>query len=103
MHGPGCCQHDRSPGRETQAHKIVSRNFQRGFSFGSDFYDAAFARQGSGHIQIAIGIEGKALRPAQSAIRNVLTVPCVSIRYTASKLDVVGPVTNRSPLGLNAR
>ena len=50
------------------------------------------------HVKIAINIEGEALWPPQAPIKG-RDLPCESMLYTESKLEVVGPLTNRSPAG----
>ena len=68
----------------------------------SNAHDAAAASERSRHVEISVAVEGETLRPAEAAEKSADFARWM-MRKTRSKLEVVGPVTKSSPVGLNAR
>ena len=59
----------------------------------SETDDAAAAGERGGDVQAAFGIEGHALAGGRVRDRTISTSPAFEMRWTESKLEVVGPVT----------
>ena len=68
MHCASCCQNRGAPRRKCQPNDLMAGHFQACFACWRDLHNAAFSSEGSGHIQIAIGIKCKALRTPQPAV-----------------------------------
>ena len=61
MQSAGGGEHSCLAGRESDTNKVLARHNQRRFTVRGDFDDAAPSVQGSGDVEIALGVEGKSL------------------------------------------
>src|SRR5580704_17303672 len=64
------CQDYRAAGSKRQADQTLAGDFEIGFGVRSDLDDAACARERGGDVKVAVGVEGHALRPAETFIEG---------------------------------
>src|SRR5215471_14070346 len=70
MDGACGCEDDGASRGEGESDQTLAGDFQSRFSFGSDLHDAAFACHRRSDVEIALYVEGQALRAAQSFIER---------------------------------
>src|SRR5277367_3100536 len=87
MNGAVRCQNDRAARTEREADQTRSRDRQRRLARRSDLDNAAFTREGSSDVKIAVHIEGDALRSSQTAKES---------RHVALRGDFVNAIKTRS-------
>jgi len=66
MHGAVGRQDRRLAGSERQADQPLAGDFQVGFTLRSNLHDAALSGERSGDVNVALDIEGQALRTSQT-------------------------------------
>src|SRR4029077_19692347 len=80
-------QNHRAPLGKGQTNQTRSCNGQGCFAGGRDLDNAAFARERSGHVEIAFRIEGHALGTSQTTEKS---------RHVALRCDLVNAIKTRS-------
>src|ERR1700733_13799005 len=65
-----CGENNGASGSERQADQALSGHFKTRFSVGSDLHDAALSGHRRGYIQVAVDIEGDALRAAEPFVES---------------------------------
>ena len=70
MHRASSSQYCSASGSKGNANETVSGDLKRRFSIWRDFHDTALSREGSGHIQVSIDVEGQSLGTSQAAIES---------------------------------
>src|SRR5271167_2862351 len=71
MHRIRGSQNHASSRRKGQPNQSVACDFQAGFAFWCDLYNATPTRKRCGYIQVACRVKSEALRPSQAAVKRM--------------------------------
>ena len=89
-------------GQQREADEAAAAKHQFGARVRRDSHDAAAALIRRRNVEISLAVESQSLRAAKAAEERADLALLIDAQMR-SKLEVVGPVTNNSPVGLKAR